>query len=151
MDPLSIALASISLVHTCTKLAGSISVFINKYQAVDATISTLVLDIKSLSQVLTSIGASFEDPLLATAALASQTGHEAQHWKNVRRSLDDCRDTLDKLEKILENIQKAESGLLRRPRKMLKLGSQAEEITLLQHEVTCYTRAMQLSLQLITM
>ena len=92
--------------------------------------------------------ASLRDPLLANTAFKSQTGHEVQHWGNVKRSLQDCQEVLESLEKILENVQKTDSGFLRRPRNIVKMSS--GQLTQLHQQVASYTRTMQLSLQLIT-
>jgi hypothetical protein len=146
MDPISIATTSATLVSTCTKLWG----YINKIQNVDTTVQVLQLEITSLSQVLGSIGSSFNDPTLAKAALEKQTGHEAQHWQLVKRSMEDCKGTLASLERILEGVTKVSGGLFRRPKTQIKLDMKAVEIALFQQRLTAYRQTMQLSLQMIT-
>jgi hypothetical protein len=150
MDPISIIAASGSLVTTCYKLTGYIYTFINKNQLVDTAAGVLGLEIESLSRVLCAINTSFGDPSLANAALASQTGHEAQHWENVKQSMKDCKETLERLEGILQDINKVDTKFFRRPWKVLKLGMKEEVISLFKQQIAAYRNTMQLSLQLIT-
>lgn len=150
MDPFSIATASAGLVGTCVKLSGYVYTFINKTQNVDTAVRVLGIEIDSLSQVLGAISTSFSDPSLANDALKSQTGHEAQHWQNVRRSMDDCKETLVKLERILEKVSKAGSGFLGRSKTTIKLDMNSTEILLLKQQIGAYRQTMQLSLQMIS-
>jgi hypothetical protein len=110
----------------------------------------LGIEIESLSHVLRSINTSFSDPSLAKVALNAHTGHEAQHWENVRQSMRDCKETLERLEQVLEKVNKGDSGFLWRPKKTIKLNMKMETIALLKQEIAAYRQTMQLSLQLIT-
>jgi hypothetical protein len=98
-------------------------------------------------RVLVGMGESFNDPSLVVRS--SQTGHEGQHWRNIQRSLGDCKKTLETLEAIVGAINKTEGGWLRRPRKLINLALDSGEIALLKQEVASYRQTMQLSLQLI--
>jgi len=149
MDPLSIAAAAAGLVYLCTQVSSSIYTFISKTRATETAIRTLAVEVDSLAQVLGSIEEGFKDPLLAAAAIESQTGHEGQHWRNVRRSLDDCKCTLEQLNDILESFRK-QGGFLRRAKKQISLSLKAENISLLKQQVSSYRQTMQLSLHLIT-
>jgi hypothetical protein len=150
LEPLSIVVASAGLVDTCVKLTGHIYTFVNKNQNIDTATSVLGIEIDSLSRVLRSITTSFNDPTLAATALKSQTGHEAQHWENVRRSMDDCKVTLAELERILVKVNKTDGGFLRRPKKVMKLAMKEQNIALFKQQIAAYRQTMQLSLQLIT-
>jgi hypothetical protein len=149
MDPLSIAVTAAGLVRLCTQVSGSVYTFISKTRATETAIRTLAIEVDSLAQVLGSIEEGFKDPLLAAAAVESQTGYEGQHWRNVRRSLDDCKGTLDQLNDILEPVRR-EGGFLRRARKQISLSLKSENISLLKQQVSSYRHTMQLSLHLIT-
>jgi hypothetical protein len=105
MDPLSTAVSSASLMTACTKLSGFIYTTITKVQNVDGTLQTLAIEINSLSQVLASLTTSLKDPLLAHSVFSSQTKHETQHWKNVKQCMDDCKDTLASLEKMVKSCE----------------------------------------------
>jgi len=79
MDSISMVAASVHLVGSCAKLSGYVYTFIQKSQTVDTIIRVLDIKITSLSQVLGSIATSCSDPLMASAFLESQTGHEGQY------------------------------------------------------------------------
>jgi methyl-accepting chemotaxis protein len=149
MDPLSIATASASLAGFCVKLSTIIYNFIDKSQHVERTVQVLRVEIDSLSQVLTSISVNFNDHSLAETALDSQTGHEAQHWKNFEGLMDDCKETLEALEHVLEPMKK-KSRPFARPVKQFKLEQMSREIELLKQQIAAYRQTMSLSLQLIT-
>jgi hypothetical protein len=117
---------------------------------VDTAITTLGVEVNSLSQVLSSIHDSFSDSSLANAALSSQTGHEAQHWRNVQRSMDDCKDTLENLVRVLENVRRGSGGFLARAKSQISFKMSSAEITSLKQQIAAYRQTMQLSLQLIT-
>ena len=88
MDPLSIGVAAMGLVHVCGKLTGQLYTFITQSRVVDESIKTLRFEIDSLLHVLSSMKDSLDEPLLAEAVLNSQAEPERRHWQNVRQSLD---------------------------------------------------------------
>lgn len=124
--------------------------YVKSIQVVDNDIRVLGVEVDQLSRVLDSISDSFNDPCLADAALESQTGHEGQHWRNFRRSLDDCKEILAGLEGILEKVKGREGGFLRRAKSRVKLDMSSGDILLLKQQLAAYRRTMQMSLQLIT-
>jgi len=151
MDPISLATASVHLVSACGRLSAYIYTFIKKVQTVDTAVRVLDIEINSLSQVLGSIATSFSDSLVSSVALEAQTGHEGQYWQTVKRSMDDCKDTLARLEQILEKVGKSESGnFFRRSSKHVNLSMNLRDIDLLKQQVTAYRQTMQLALQMIS-
>ena len=89
--------------------------------------------------------------MLATAALTSRTGHEGAYWQNVKRSIDDCGGTLNRLQAILEALMKAEVSVLGRSRQFVTLERKSVELELLRREVTSYRETMKLSLHMISL
>jgi len=153
MDPITIVSTSAALAVTCVKLSGYIYTIVDKVRTVDNAVRVLGVEIESLSHVLRAISTKFDDQSLAKAALSTQTGHEVQHWENVRRSMGDCKETLARLERVFEKLNKGDSlsGFLWRPsKKTIKFNMKAETISLLKQEIECYRQTMQLSLQLIS-
>jgi hypothetical protein len=147
MDPIAIVSSSVTLVSTCSKITGYIYAFVNKTKVVDTAVQLLGIEVDSLSQVLASISTSFSDPLLVHAAL----DHQPEHWRIVKRSMDDCKGTLESLESILKNFNKTDGGFLRLPTKQIKWKMKSEEITIHKQKIATYRDAMQLLFQLITM
>jgi hypothetical protein len=144
VDPISIAITARHLVEACTK----IYMIINQTRHVDSSIGVLGVEINSLCEVLNAMHESFNDPSLATIDM--QTGHEAQHWRNVKRSLQDCRSTLKSLSDILDGLKQSGGNFLQRPRKQINLQFKLREIGILKEQVTSYRQTMQLSMQLLT-
>jgi len=146
MDPLSIASTSFGLAKTCVKIYQ----YVSSIQNVDVDIRVLCVEIDQLSMVLDSISSSFTNSSGAGSdSFKSLTGHEAQYWQNVKRSLDDCQETLGILEGILGKT--TTRGFWERAKKRIQLDTHSGEITLLKQQISAYRRAMQLSLQLIAM
>jgi Fungal N-terminal domain of STAND proteins len=149
MDPLSIAAASVGLVTFCGQIVGTLSQFVDDSKRVDGTVKTFSDEIASLAGVLNSIAVTFRDPLIAS--LTALTGHEGQHWRDVQRSLGDCRHSLGRLAIILERIKASEYDILRRARKQFKLNMSSGEIEVLRRQILWFTQTMQISFQMINM
>jgi len=143
-EPISIGITATQLVETCAK----IYTMVNQTRNVDASIGVLGVEINSLCEVLNAMHESFNDPSLATIDM--QTGHEAQHWRNVKRSLQDCTGTLKSLAEILDALKQSGGRFFQRPRKQINLQLKLREIGVLKEQVTSYRQTMQLSMQLLT-
>ena len=151
MDPFTIATTAASIVGICAKLSNTIFIYIQNTLVVDTAVDALRIEIDSLAHVLDTLGSSFKDASLAERALELQTGYEGEHWRHVKRSMDDCKVTLDNLQRILDRVNKVEvRGIMRRPIKKFKLDINSGDIELLKQHIAAYRRTMQLSLQLIT-
>lgn len=151
MDPFTIATTAATIVHACAKASSCIYTIIHQTLVVDTAIDGLRIEIDSLSQVLGTLGSSFRDASLAGTALESQTGHEGEHWRYVKQSMDDCKATLGKFQRILDDVNKPEMrGIMRRAVKKVKFDMNSGDIEMLKQQITSYRRTMQLSLQLIT-
>lgn len=150
MDSLAIVVASVGLVSTCGKLSGHISWLTNKVGNLD-TLTAFRNEIDSLSRVFGSISTCFENPSQATIVLAPHTGYETEHWRNVERSMGDCKKLLDKLYRILQllsNIKREQTS----PRKRANGDTHEHEIRelpLLKQQIIAYRMTMELSLRLI--
>src|SRR5204863_9854361 len=97
MDPLSITAASVGLVTFCHQIIETLSQFVDDSKRVDDTVKVFSDEIAALAQVLNSMSISFRDP--AVSSLTALTGHEGRHWRDVQRSLDNCRFSLEKLQR----------------------------------------------------
>ena len=151
MDPFTIATTAASIVGVCAKVSSTIITYIQNTLVIDTTVDALRIEIDSLAHVLDTLGSSFKDASLAGTALESQTGHEGEHWRHVKRSMDDCKATLEKFQRILDRVNKVEvRGIMRRSIKKVKLDMKSGDIDLLKQQIAAYRRTMQLSLQLIT-
>ena len=98
MDPFTIATTAASIVGVCAKVSNTILTYIQKTLAIDTAVDALRIEIDSLAHVLDTLSSSFKDASLAGTALELQTGHEGEHWRHVKRSMDDCKVTLEKFQ-----------------------------------------------------
>ena len=148
MDPLSITTAAAGLVGVCGKVLEYVWMYAKSCQDVDHNVEVLAIEVEQLKGVLSSLATTF-DP---TSALESQTGYEGEHWRNVRRSMEDCKTTLRQLEGVLERINKEEHRkfIPRMSMKKYKLDMSQGEIDSHRRQIASYRQTMQLSLQLIT-
>ena len=150
MDPLSIVVLSGTLAKLCLETAGHITIFVNKVKNVDANLRLLGVEIDSLAQVLESVKERFGDRSLTSGISNSQTGYEGQHWRNVRRSLGDCEDTLTRLDRVLGSVRRGGRSFLGLPGTAVKLELSSHQIVMIKRELSAHRQNMQLSLQLVT-
>jgi hypothetical protein len=149
MDPLSITAATVGLVTFSGQIIGTLSQFVDDSKRVDDTVKDFSDEIAALARVLNSMAISFRDP--AVSSLTALTGHEGQHWRDVQRSLGDCRLSFEKLANILEKVKADEKNVLRRARKQFKLNMRSGEIACLRRQILSFTQTMQISLQMISL
>jgi hypothetical protein len=151
-EPISIATAAGSLVAVAGKLTEYIIAYQSKTNTIDVNISGLGSEVKSLHSVLSAMKRSFSDQKVVAATLASGTGHQAQHWNNVRQSLSDCDITLRRLYVIWSRMdQKEPSRFFKQSKKVLALELNREEIDIFRLQVQSYRQTMEMSLQVLTM
>lgn len=148
MDVISIATAAAGVVGVCGKILEYVYMYAKSCEDVDHNVEVLGIEVEQLKGVLSSLATSF-DP---SVALESQTGYEGEHWRNVRRSMEDCKVTLRNLEGILEriNTEAHRKFIPRRSMKKYKLDMSQGEIDSHRRQIAAYRQTMQVSLQLIT-
>jgi hypothetical protein len=150
IEPLSFIATSAALVATCGRLAGYVYQFARKASVVVSALGMLSIELEELRRVLCAINTTFSNPELAKAAFQPQTGHESQHWENVRRAMADCNRCLSSLEHLFQQMSRGESGFLGRGKKAFKMSWKEEHISLHKQQISAYRHTMELSLQLIT-
>ena len=103
--------------------------FVGDALSVDDSISGLCKEIVGLSRVLEVVSQAWkQNPLL----VAAQANADGNLWISVQVSLDDCKNTLDKLEKKIDEAQKSSflwRGFLRKPTMSIKLNMRMMDIT----------------------
>jgi hypothetical protein len=100
-------------------------------------------DMKGLRDVLQSMEDTFDE-----LEVQPSSGHIGIHWKNLLRSLQDGRSTLEQLEELLTTINK-QVTFLDSARREVRVKSAVEQIANFRQQVQTYKDAMQLSLQTI--
>lgn len=143
MDPLTIATAAVSI----TKLCSQIYTFIRDMTSVDKSISVLIIEIESLSTVLIAIGNTFNDSVQVTVALSSPI--VSQHWQNIQKMLEDCKEALQEFESITENINQSGTQILLKPVQLISLKNSTGKITLIKQKLAAYREMLNMSLHCI--
>ncbi|PMD16983.1 hypothetical protein NA56DRAFT_729526 [Hyaloscypha hepaticicola] len=120
MDPLSIASASGSVALVCIRLSKQIYTWVNQTKDVDEEVESFAIEVVAYSRVLSAIDQNLRRPAIAEAVRTS----EGDFWSHVKRSLDDCSETLALLEKILGKLGGASNNPFAKVAKNIKLVSQ---------------------------
>jgi Fungal N-terminal domain of STAND proteins len=150
-EVLAIIASSASLVSWCAKVSSSLSAFVVAANNVDSTIQGYRNEVEALSRVLASINTSLSDPLVQSAVRAGRTGHAGGHWRDLKRSMNDCEGTLKNFDRILDRMTRGERGFLSLSRRQIRLDWNSGEITSLKQQIQSYKDTMQVSLQMINL
>ena len=141
IDPLSLASAASNL----AKSFADVALYIAKITKVDQAIETLQKEIDRLSKVLSSIHAHI--PKAGSFAITSRT--DEKHWYNIWQAMEDSKDTLDRLNKIVEDVNKTKGSIFRKGLQQFKMDWKSGDVALLQREVFSCRQVMDMSLQII--
>lgn len=89
----------------------------------------------------------------SNTSLTSQSKLEERHWTNVRQSMNDCKETLEKLHEILQPVVKQKRGgvFFQKSIKVIELDLNPNEIAVIQQQIMAYRKTMEISLQLMTL
>ena len=109
---------------------------------IDEILADLHLDISELGKVLDIFYNNVGPEVLKDPEAA-----DADHWTQVKSSLDDLAATLKTLE---SNLEIDANGVLRHPVTLIKLNWKGPTIQRLQQKIAIYTRSTQLSISFIT-
>ena len=142
-DPLSVVTTTVSLIVMCKKVVG----YISDTRAADMEVRFLKNEVLSLSAVLEEIDKTFNQ--LKDRGIDLQTWFEGSHWKSASRSMEDCTETLEQLEKVLVGVKVEDGAIFQGTRTRAALDRQSGEINALRRDVEVFRQTMQLSLQLI--
>jgi SMC interacting uncharacterized protein involved in chromosome segregation len=149
MDPLSITAASLSVVISCGQVAFTLTQWLGKLKAIDDKIQTFIGEIKSLSATHDALQKSLQQPAMVAAARSTEQNAGPALWKQVQRSLNDCKDTIEQLKKVLNDINPNSGGLFRRPIQTFKESLVSGDIAELRQRLILFNSTLSLPLQMI--
>jgi hypothetical protein len=147
MDPILIVKSIKDLIELSLKVSN----FIDGTRVVDTTFRLLGSEVRVLREVLGIINESIGDVSSRGDANRLQTGHEGELWPLMIQSMEDCKETLTSLGRIVENATRDSAQVLRRPRMQWQLIMRSSEIAEFRTRITAFKNTMQIALQLITM
>jgi hypothetical protein len=151
MDPLSITVASTSLIGLCYTLTAFLYTSIQGVKGIDASIQALCSEVNSLAQTLQAIQEIWtNNPLVAEA----QTRDNTTLWINIKKTLEDCQVGLEKLDGLCKKSKgksSAGNSFFRRSIKQVKFSLSAGEIASSRLHIQAYNGAISIALQTFNM
>ncbi|KAJ3546014.1 hypothetical protein NM208_g2227 [Fusarium decemcellulare] len=149
MDPLSIAAGAAGLAASCATIVKTLYTWIDDTVDVDENVSNLFEEVTILSRALESISnASARVPQVVVAEIDPGNGL----WATIRATLDDIKNTFNKLNQLLAELEKTSffsRGFLRKPTKQIRFSLRSKDITTYKDRIKSYNTAMTSALQMI--
>ncbi|KAF5626103.1 hypothetical protein F52700_8819 [Fusarium sp. NRRL 52700] len=149
MDPLSIASGAAGLAISCATIAKTLYTWIDDTVEVDENVSNLLEEVSILSRVLDSVSnASGRVP----QAIVAEIDPGNALWGSISATLDDIKNTFNKLNQLMAELDKTNlfsRGFLRKPTKQIKFSLQSKDITIYKDRVKSYNTAMTSAFQMI--
>jgi hypothetical protein len=144
MDPLSITIATLSLLKLCTAVGLELKKFIEGTELVNTAVNVLLVDVEGFSQTLDLMKITVEDPNINGSLESS--GHIGNHWVNVKILLGDAEKALESLSGTISRADK-KVAIMDATRRHIRLKGAADEIGLYQQQIRSYRDTLQVSLQ----
>jgi len=149
IEPASIATASAAAVGACQRVSHHIANSLEKVENGDINLRVFKIEIDSLAGIFGSISVKFSDPAITIAIQQSLVGCEDEYWRNVKRSMNDCEVTLERVEDVLRSVYQGGVRPVRHGTLEARLEQRRGEIGLLKQHISMYRKTMELSLELI--
>ncbi|KAF4466117.1 GTP-binding rhoA [Fusarium albosuccineum] len=138
MDPLSITTGALALLGVCYKTTIELKRLRNGAVESRGVVTAMLGDILALRGVLQSIEESFDD----LDSGPELTGTLANHWWDLRTSLQEGFERVAKLERLLVNVNK-DVSFLDGTRRHLRLKEATDEIATYRQEIQAYKDMLQ--------
>lgn len=146
IDPLSLTSLAITIVGICNGVVN----YLNIIHLADPILNVLGTEVSQLSGILLSLSKHFNNPIERRRVLSGKSSHSEEYWQHVKRSMTDCRRTLEDLRCVLRDLEyDPAGGLFSHFRKGNKLKRQAKQIDTYRQQISAYKDTMNLALQLI--
>jgi len=149
IEPAAIATASAAAVAACQRASRHIADSLDRVESGDINLPVFKIEIDSLGGIFGSISVKFSDSAITTAIQQSLVGCEEEYWRNVKRSMNDCEATLERVEDVLRSIYQGGVRPVRHGTLQAKSEQRRREIGLLKQHISMYRKTMELSLELI--
>lgn len=149
MDPVLIVKSTSELLNLCSR----ISEILPESNNAGMTFQLLLSEVYPLSKVLGYVNNSVAIETLPheSTTLLLDTGHEGEYWRLVYQAMEDCKETLESLERTTEIIKLEENQSLRRPTVQWELDIRSREIGEFRRRIVAFTNTMKIAFQLLKM
>ena len=135
------------IVLSVTQVTATLYTFIDDTRHVDKNVSELIDEIRSLSQILDTISKS-----LGNNALVASSSANSSLWVNVHSSMQECQDTIKRLDQMLRDLgdsAPSASSFLRKSKKQVKLNMRSKDVAAFKQQIHTHCSGMQLTLQTV--
>jgi hypothetical protein len=146
VDPLSITAGIVGILQATLSVGVTLRNFLHGAKEAKTTINAMIADVKALRKVLETMELTFEE----MGNERSQTGSLGNHWRNLLESLEDGKNCLLRLDKLLQDTIR-EVKFLDTLRRQARLKATTDQMAFHRQEVQTYKDTLHLSLQTITL
>ena len=154
MDPISIATGSLALAKTAFRIAVALHSGFEAVNSANTTLQVFHGEVTALANSLDLVGKTCEAPRIKD--LGEESLHSDGLLANVLRSLEgllsDCKDTLARLDAIVQQAKsKSSISIFRRSSTALKLNLNSANLALVRQQIQTYISAMQMTISMLNM
>jgi hypothetical protein len=149
MDPISLTVATNTLLGLCLTVSKSIIAYVKSVRNPDKSIKHLLIEIDTLYSTLNSLSDKLNDPLWEIV-VRSGARHDGEYWKCIGISMRYCKQTIDDLSDVINKVVGVEGGFVARMIRPIRLGLKTEEITTYRQQIISYREAIGFALQWIS-
>lgn len=131
------------------QISATLYQFIDDARNVDSNITSLCDEILGLSRILDAISKSWKQSPLIVIARADPDGNL---WTSVKASIDECKKTLERLDGVVNDVQRESifgRGFFRKPTRSIRLNRKTNDILAFRQQIQSYSIGMQSALQMI--
>ena len=150
MDPLSLVVATATLLDMSIKVSKAIKAYVEKVRNPDKCFNYLRLEIDSLSTLLERFRATLSDNSSVQSRVRFEAGHDAEYWKYIRVSISYCQQTIKELEDVVKRVSNGQNGLIGRMLGPILRSPQTDEIPMYLQQIKSYRKAIGFSLTWIS-
>ncbi|KAK1849484.1 hypothetical protein CCHR01_07855 [Colletotrichum chrysophilum] len=149
MDPFSVTLGVISLIGTSAKIITSLKDVVDSSRGVDRRLQMLISDVEMFKAMLESMKGMLESKEVRSLPLHA-TGDLTSHWNTISVCIQDGEKMMSGFADMLEKIDKS-VDFMDSTRKVLRLKSSWEDISVFQTQLSAYRQTISVSLQVVLM
>lgn len=144
MDALSISVAAATVAVSCGKVTCSLKNFVDDVKNIHVKVESFRIEVSSLEKILISIGTSLK------AYPTNTADPNAPLWSSIKRSLDDCEATVQRLESELNKIKQRSQNIWHKSCATVRLNMYADNIKTLRSQIHTHIGALQMSFSCIS-
>src|SRR5271155_1136037 len=120
LGPLSITTGTLQVVTCCASCIFTIAQWVEKVKTVDQRIQDFMNELEALRATHNALHTSLRSPGMQAAAQTAEQNSGNELWERISKSLSDCKSTMEKLQKILKDINVSTRNPLRKPIKQFQ-------------------------------